>query len=227
VVEASGKLRGSATLNGQGYIKPKLAGFWRGWLAYHFANHPAVNSNALSELAQRWAERLGRDDAPKRAIAYRYQAAFKQLPEEVQKGFRTCEWPQAMYDGALPWEASGEVVALLNWVKEQGLPPPTISVAKWFWRTSLVVPDAPLESRLALAITASTHEETNKEFPEDLLRVLVNKAIPTDYQPRIADGAGSEIWCRLALPLAYPGGPGNLLFPKELLLVDGVSTTTS
>jgi hypothetical protein len=220
VVEASGKLGGSSELNGRGYIKPRLSGFWRGWLSFQFANRPDLNSNALSEIAQCWAERFGRDDAPRRAITYRYQTAFKQLPEEVQGSFKIVEWPQSMHDGALPWESATEVVGLLTWADEHDLPPPTISVAKWYWRISLIAPGASLASRLGVAITASTHNDVNKAFPEDLLNILVTKVIPVNYRPLIADGSASDLWCRLALPRVYAGVPEAPSIFKELLLID-------
>jgi hypothetical protein len=67
------------------------------------------------------------------------------------------------------------------------------------------------------ALTLATHNEIGDAFPSDLIDALTEKRIPGDYLPRIAPGAGSEIWARLAVQKAYDPKSEMRLFNAVLL----------
>jgi hypothetical protein len=141
----------------------------------------------IAEEAKATAQELGR-------TVHRYLEGFRDLDEEVRRQFRDVRWPDSLEDGDIPWEASTEVLALLEWTEKHNLRPPTVNIAAWYWRSTLMIPGAPLDLRLRVALTLATHREIGEPVPEGLRKALTVSEVPIDYRFRVVNGGPSAIW---------------------------------
>jgi|SRR5919106_5946980 hypothetical protein len=175
-------------------VRPKLDGYWIGWLNRQFSDHPEVNPGRVSELAQTVARELGRNDAPARATTYKYFDFYQRIPERLRSRYQEFVWPEVMEAGILPWEASRVVLDLLAWAAGHQLPPLTVGIVEWFWRISLALPEAPLHLRLRVALTCATYWEADERIPENLRTQITLQTVPEDYRPQIKTGGASVAW---------------------------------
>jgi hypothetical protein len=90
------------------------------------------------------------------------------LSEAERREYREMHWPDTFLRGDLPWEASATALELLAWSDAYGLPRPPISLARWFWRVTQVMPNTAAGMRIAIAVTAATHNEAGRPLPEGL-----------------------------------------------------------
>lgn len=172
----------------------KLDSFWVSWLHHVFTNDPELTIVEIAQQAEDLARELGRTDFPHRSTVHRYLDAFRNLDEDVKRQYREFRWPDSMEDGDLPWEASTEALALLEWTGEYNLRPPTVNLVVWYWRTTLMLPDTPLDLRLRVAITLATHREIGEPIPERLRKDLAISAVLDEYRPQVVSGGPSAIW---------------------------------
>src|SRR5918996_5660853 len=131
----------------RGAIHRKLDPFWVSWLYHVFTNEPGLTMTEIAQEAEETAKELGRTDPPHRATVHRYLTSFRDLDEDVKRQFRDFRWPDSLENGDLPWESSTETLALLEWTEKHNLRPPTVNIVAWYWRTTLMLPDAPLDLR--------------------------------------------------------------------------------
>ena len=111
-----------------------------------------------------------------RTIRRLHQEYKQDLTDEERSQYRQLKWPESMEMVVaiteLPWDASASVLELLAlWQHERGGRRPTIRQAKWFWRITLAVPDAPLPSRECSSWILAAHEERGSVPEEELRKV--------------------------------------------------------
>ena len=127
--------------------RPRKDRFWQELVYGLMETSPRPSPASIAEELEVIAEREKRTDAPpsERTIA-RWQQ--HERPEGERLLYRQFRWPEAMIQGALPWEASETSLDLLAYLRrEKGVGRPLIGVVKWFWRVSVARPDAPLALR--------------------------------------------------------------------------------
>ena len=99
----------------------------------------------ILELVEKIAEAAGWTDAPHLRTVQRLYGDYLKLPLEVRREQGLFRWPRTMELGLLPWDASRSVLDLLRYRDQQGLPRPTVRVAKWYWRIRLASPGIPIQ----------------------------------------------------------------------------------
>lgn len=141
----------------------------RAWEIYA-ENQRLTAADVVSVLDQE-----GHTDTPSPRWVSEQIRAFKGLPAEEQMGFRTARWPEICEHGFVPWEAGCTILELMR----LSAPTPSTRLAKWYWRVTLAVPDAPYEDRSAVSQMLAAAEALGNEDrldnyrrAEDYLRAM-------------------------------------------------------
>lgn len=154
--------------------RPRIQPFWVERIRTFLANDPAMTG---TEIRHRLAsDPKIKKEAPltpvpsDRAIR-RVMAEFRAAPKGERLPYQFFAWPGSMENGALPWEASRAVLDLLRFRTENGLGPPLIREAQWFWRVTLAIPDAPIGKRRHIALHLAMHAIALNPSPQTLTAV--------------------------------------------------------
>ena len=138
------------------------------------ANNPRMSARAIRRHLL-----LGGKKAPSERTIHREIEKFKAMNPEEQKVYKVFRWPDSMEDG-IPWEASRALFDLLRVRADKGRPAPLVDEAKWFWRVTQAIPEAPITIRADIAGHLTLVERYERQphpgAPEILQRLLT-------YQP--------------------------------------------
>lgn len=134
--------------------RPATDIYWRERIKYLAANNPKMSDRAITKQLDKEAQDIGRSDQPRERTVGRIRKAFATAPEEQRKQYQTARWPDSMVGGGLAWEASAALLELLGHLRRHLGPnvASPIGLANWFWRVTQAAPDAPIISRVRMAI---------------------------------------------------------------------------
>ena len=140
--------------------RPETGLFWRERIKYLAANNLKMSDRAITQQLGKEAQDIGRSDQPSERTVGRIRKAFATAPEEQRKAYQTARWPDSMVGGELAWEASPALLELLGHLRRHLGPhvASPIRLANWFWRVTQAAPDAPIISRVRIAIRLASWE---------------------------------------------------------------------
>jgi hypothetical protein len=99
----------------------------------------------------------------------RYLDGFRKKRPDEQGPYRYLSWPNSMKLCLLPWVASAACLELLALADVYQMPRPPVSLARWYWRVSQVMPDITIpQVRVAIAVTLASHDETGRPLPDGM-----------------------------------------------------------
>ena len=104
-------------------------------------NHPKLSAEGIAKAL----EPGGPSGRQVRRILQRWDPS----PEE-RRDYAIFRWPESMESGALPWEASRDLLDLQQHMLGKGTEIP-VRFARSYWRACLAMPDADIESRRNVA----------------------------------------------------------------------------
>jgi hypothetical protein len=135
--------------------RPPIHPFWVERIRVLLANNPRISGVEIRRKLTNDQKIKKEDDAPTpvpsdRAIR-RIMTQFKGAPKSERQSYRYFSWPESMEAGILPWEAARVVLDLMRFRTEAHMEPPLVLEAQWFWRVTLAIPDAPIETRVKAA----------------------------------------------------------------------------
>lgn len=164
--------------------RPPIDSYWVERIHELTENNPQLGSSKMSVRLQEEAKRLGRDDWPSEKACRNYKAKHKDLPEHERRQYRFVYWPESFGTPELPWEASPAVLEVLRFCG--GDDRPTVRVAKWYWRVSLVTPQMPPKDRLNWARTIAAVEVSGLPLSGETMRGFEWKLIhPGEPMPDV------------------------------------------
>lgn len=137
--------------------RPKTSAYYEARIATLMQEELTVAAMAerLGEEAAAW----GRNDAPSRTVVGRLAQQINKTWRPVQlRAAALFRWPEAMEQGALPWEASRAALDLLRYRLDQDFERPSIHLVQWYWRVRLGYPDASIGEGNYLAAALLTNE---------------------------------------------------------------------
>lgn len=134
--------------------RPETDLYWRERIKHLAANNPKMSDRAITEQLDKQAQAEDRSDQPRERTVGRIRKAFTTVPEEQRKQYQIARWPDSMISGELPWEASAALLELLGHQRRHLGPrvASPIRLARWFWRVTQAAPDAPIISRVQIAV---------------------------------------------------------------------------
>ena len=84
-----------------------------------------------------------KDRLPSTRTIERIRAEWKLRADSEKAPYRLYRWPDSHQSKDLPWEAASAALELCYLAQRVGDNPPSIRVARWFWRLTQAVPDLP------------------------------------------------------------------------------------
>ena len=198
--------------------RPKTDQRWRDAIRNFTANEPALSSSAIHTRLAEMAAKQGRDDCPSERTIRRILNEFPGLPQEQQIEYSHLAWPRVAEQGAMPWEASRAVLALLGFCRVRFADyRPTVHLGKWFWRTTLAAPDLDADRRFGIALDLATLDAGQ---PADTWTGGLVET-PSEHRLRIEEYLAYAPWQSEDSGRAYRLGHGGLEPYDPLLVVGG------
>ena len=166
--------------------RPAIDRYWQAAItALAEADKASLSVDAIVASLKEQAPPAGvSDPVPSARTVARYVKDARNAAEKDRLPYRVFSWPQSMEEGSLPWEASR---VLFDWLRDRadkGRPAPLVDEARWFWRVTLAIPEAPFADRADIAGHLTLVErygcQPHAGAPEILQRLLT-------YQPWRSD----------------------------------------
>jgi hypothetical protein len=130
--------------------RPRTDRYWLEKIASYAINDERLGPARVERLLQGDGARDGRRDrVPSRTSIAREMPKARSLTGQVRDAYLFAHWPEICDSDVLPWEASNAVLELIGYLGSNG--PPTIDVARCYWRVTLARPDLPVAERLKAA----------------------------------------------------------------------------
>jgi hypothetical protein len=154
--------------------RPKIEDFWEQAIRVLTENEPRLGPLGIQPKLAWLKERMEKKPeglrVPSLRTIGRVQRQFRTLSEEERQPYRIFRWPESMEQGALPWEAAPAGLELLRFLHEKGQERPTIGTVRWFWRVSLIAPEARVDLREYAALCLNATETSRYTRASDIKR---------------------------------------------------------
>jgi hypothetical protein len=131
----------------------------------------------------RIAADAGRTDVPGARTIQRMIHDFRELASEEQSGYAPVSWPDSFEAGLVPWESARDVLDLVRHCAQTGLPSPTVSEARWWWRLRLASPSVPMEWGSTIARSLAELEVDRAKGTKDVRIEVTGLSSVLAYEP--------------------------------------------
>lgn len=165
-------------------------------------NNPRLSAGEIHLRLRAAAKQSGESLPVVRTIGrIKREYLLKQPTERLP--YRHVSWPESFASGALPWESSAAVLALIRHSRAVGNPErPTVHLAQLFWRLTMAAPDMSLAER---ADFAQYYESADRD-PEREKRIggIEEYLLRTPWRSK----AAAASWKKTVKAEEIPGCPG-------------------
>ena len=138
------------------------------------ADDPKLTAHRIAQALHTEALKPGSDLPDASLVPSERTIGRVSLPEDAHERalYERVYWPETFEHGALPWEASPVVLELIALMEPKR---PTVRLARWYWRVSLVAPGTWDDYKLKGAASNLADAEARGEAPSRAVETrLVN-----------------------------------------------------
>lgn len=193
--------------------RPRTSDKWRERVRSAYAAAETTGEKSSAAAITRELEELG-PDCPSRRTIQRIIEDFRRLPDDARREYSVFRWPQSMEQGALPWEASSELLELQRylllsprWGGNATVMP--VRFARWYWRACQAMADAEIDLRIDLAARLAYWEITGEGQREDVEALhwylVLSEWRSPEHRERYERAIRSGRFERPGLPLRFLG----------------------